>query len=64
MQTPNDENDLEQGQDEPEDLNVPEGQDDSQAKEDKTDVELLEEKREAAQLTTGQAKEERLMVQA
>jgi molecular chaperone GrpE len=64
MQTPNDENDLEQGQDEPEDLNVPEGQDDSQAKEDKTDVELLEEKLEAAQLTTGQAKDDLLRVQA
>ncbi|MFT6094532.1 MAG: molecular chaperone GrpE [Pseudohongiellaceae bacterium] len=64
MQTPNDENDLEQGQVQPEDLDAPEGQNDPQAEEAKTDLEVLEENLEAAQLATGQAKDDLLRVQA
>lgn len=66
MQTPNDENDLEQNQDQDqaEELNPQEGQVDPQFNEDKTEVELLEEKLEAAQLAAGQAKDDLLRVQA
>lgn len=71
MQTPSDENDLEQNP--TEDLNqqddfnpteTPEGQNEPAAKEDKTEVELLEEKLEAAELAAGQAKDDLLRVQA
>lgn len=75
MQTPNDQNEQDQSdnQAQAEDLNQAEGsetsetldqQGDNPANEDKSEVELLQEKLEAAELAAGQAKDDLLRVQA